>query len=399
MANTGFLAQPLWQSPFRPLYLLGALYCPLLMLLWLTDYTGQTQLAAATPFTLALWHGHEMIFGLFGAIVAGFSLTFLGSWAQIKELAGWRLLLLAILWISARLAIYLAPTGYEWLVAAIDTSFYFIISALVAPLLWRAPNRLYLLALIVFIGIGVGNWVFYQGLLAQDANMAALGLRIALYAIMLKFVSAGAFLTVVFSNNVVPQQGGKTIRFQPVIEGASILSTLFFIASDLLSMSSAWCATAAGSAAVIHLLRLSRWQSWRVRKHPLILIMHLAYLWLIATFLLRALHDWNGLVSMQLWLHAFTAGAMGLMGMSFMTRVVLRHTGRQPQPQSLMVFAFALLFIGALLRMLSHGLGFSQEIVALSGVLWALPFIIYLGLYAGMLWRPSLEKRNLPKVS
>ncbi len=394
--STALSSAPIWKSPFRPLYLLGALYCPVLMILWLGGYFGFS-LGPNAVYSANLWHGHEMVFGFFGAIVAGFTLTFLGSWAQTEEISGWRLMLLALLWVLGRLAFYFSSQLPELLVLAVDSSLYLVISIMVTPRLWAAPNRVYLAALIIFMGICLGNILFHWGIIQQNPELTALGLRTAIYAIMIKFVVAGAFLAVVFTNNILPERGIEEIRFNPTIEFLSILSVAFFILSDLLTMSSDWRLTASLSALLIHSLRFARWHTWQIRKYPIILIMHMAYLWLLATFALRALYDYNQIISNHLWLHAFTAGALGLMGISFMTRVVLRHTGRTLQPSPLLVVCYGLIFIAAILRIWAYLFQFNLQLMLFSAVLWTIPFTVYLFLYSHMLWQPSLEKRKLPK--
>jgi len=366
------------------------------MLLWLASYTGIIE-GVSPGYSISLWHGHEMVFGFFGAIVAGFTLTFLGSWAQTEEISGGRLALIATLWLLGRLAFYFSTLLPEILVMLLDASLYFVIALMVAPRLWAAPNPVYLTALIIFGGIGLGNLLFHLGIMQSDLALAALGLRTAVYAIMIKFVVAGAFLTVVFTNNILPDQGIKEITFNPVIEALAVLSLVGFILTDLLAMSSTWCFAAAAFACLVHAIRFARWHSWQVRRHPIILIMHLAYLWLIASFALRAAHDFNESISTQLWLHAFTVGAMGLMGISFMTRVVLRHTGRHLVANPVIVVGYALIFIAAVMRLFAYLFGFNSQLIILSALLWSIPFVVYLVLYSPMLWQPSLPKQKMPK--
>lgn len=394
--TAGMLSAPVWNSPFRPFYLLGSIYCPLLMLMWLASYTG-TVSGIDPGYSLSLWHGHEMVFGFFGAIVAGFSLTFIGSWAQTEEISGGRLLILALLWLLGRLAFYFSASLPPLLVMLTDAGLYFAICLMVLPGLCASPNKIYLGMLIIFAGICVGNLLFHWGVMQQDMELASLGLRAGTYAIMIKFVAVGAFLIVVFTNNILPDQGVAEIKFNPLIELLSIITLVFFILSDLLGLDSGWRFAASVGAFVIHSIRFARWHTWQVRRYPIILIMHLAYIWLLLTFILRAIQDLNGALSTQLWLHAFTAGALGLMGISFMTRVVLRHTGRQLKPSPIIVTCYALIFVAAVLRLWAYLFGFDATLMIVSAILWTVPFAVYFLLYSTMLWQPSLPKRELSK--
>jgi uncharacterized protein involved in response to NO len=99
---------PILSSAFRPFYLLGALYAPLLTAAWLGAYLGLWDVpSVGTP--LRLWHGHEMLFGLAAAIIVGIVLTALPSWAGTEEIRGGRLALLVLIWLAGRLAFWAAP--------------------------------------------------------------------------------------------------------------------------------------------------------------------------------------------------------------------------------------------------------------------------------------------------
>ena len=58
---------------FRPLFLAGAFYAGLSILLWLPVFYGE--LAVVSTFAPRDWHIHEMLYGYVPAIVTGFLLT------------------------------------------------------------------------------------------------------------------------------------------------------------------------------------------------------------------------------------------------------------------------------------------------------------------------------------
>lgn len=103
-ASLSLFATPLWSAGFRPFYLLGTAYGLLLMLSWLAAFAGLW----APAYPLRLWHAHEMIFGFAGAIVSGFVLTALPSWAGTREIRGGALALLTAAWLAGRIALWLA---------------------------------------------------------------------------------------------------------------------------------------------------------------------------------------------------------------------------------------------------------------------------------------------------
>lgn len=232
----------------------------------------------------------------------------------------------------------------------------------------------------------------------NDAELASLGLRTGAYAIMIKMVVAGAFLAVVFTNNVLSDKNLKEIRLNPAIEILTVLSLAAFIASDLFQWNAEWRGVTAIAAVLIHSARWFRWKTRHIMNYPIILIMHLAYLWLIAAFVFRAIHDLSGNMPTHLWLHVFTVGALGLMGISFMTRVALRHTGRHLKVPALIVICYGLIFVAALMRVWAYLFSFDLQLMIGSAVLWTIPFVVYLVLYGKFLWQPSLAKKKASRI-
>ena len=98
---------PLWASAFRPFYLLGSAYAPLLAAIWLAAWFGLLPTPGGMP--LKLLHGHEFVFGFAAAIILGIVVTALPSWAGTDEVAGGRLAVLVALWIAGRAAFWLSP--------------------------------------------------------------------------------------------------------------------------------------------------------------------------------------------------------------------------------------------------------------------------------------------------
>jgi uncharacterized protein involved in response to NO len=139
-------------------------------------------------------------------------------------------------------------------------------------------------------------------------------------------------------------------------------------------------------------VRLARWHGLAVRDQPLLWAMHLGYAWLVAAFALRAAADLAGAPAPDLALHAFTVGAFGMMKLSLMTRVALRHTGRPLRPAPAMVAAFALIGVAALLRVAGAGSG---ALLVASALLWGGGLALYLAVHGAMLLRPSLPRGAL----
>jgi uncharacterized protein involved in response to NO len=391
MAAASFTA-PLWASAFRPFYLAGALYAPLAMV------GGAGALAQAVDLPSAgiapsLWHAHEMIFGFAVAIIVGTVLTALPSWAGTEEIAGRRLALLAALWLAGRLAFWLAPWLPPWSVALADVLLLPVLCALLLPQLARVRDRRYLWLLPVLLALAAAGIAFHLCLLSGDAAGALRALHGAVYVVMLLFVLKGGVLTPVFTATALRELGrGDLPPFRIALEVAAAGSVVLLALLDLGGAPRPWVGAAAAAAALVHALRTARWRGWRVADQPLLAAMHLGFAWLIAALALHAAGSLTDLVPAEAWLHAFTVGALGMMMLGLMTRVVLRHTGRPLAAPPATRLALLLAFVAALLRLAAtvHGLG--SVVVALAAVLWAAAFLLYLGRFGAYLAGASLPR-------
>lgn len=382
----------LLSSAFRPFYFLGTLYAPLLVVAWLGAYLGAWEgPAAGTP--LRWWHGHELLFGFAAAIIVGIVLTALPSWAGTEEIRDGRLALLVLLWLAGRIGFWAAA----WLPAAVpamlDLLLFPAVFLMLAPQLARAANRLYLLLLPILLALAAANAAYHYGLLAADERLAGLGLRGALYAIIVLYVLKGGVLTPIFSGNALRETGrGDQAPFNLELEMLAVGVVLLLAALDLSAAPSILTGLAALACALVHAARTLRWQGWLLHDVPLVFVMHLGFAWLIFAFLLKAVAELGGPVPEAAWVHAFTVGSLGLMMLGLMTRVSLRHTGRPLVVPGAMKMAWGMMFAAALIRLAAtvHGLG--AWAVALAAVLWGLTFALYFLRFAAILLRPSLPR-------
>jgi uncharacterized protein involved in response to NO len=381
-SSSDFFSAPLWRSAFRPFYLLGASYGALFMLAWLGAY-AELWPALSPGMPLRFWHGHEIVFGFAGAIITGIVLTALPTWTGTEEIKDGRLALLAALWLAGRIAVWLAPWLPLAAVAAFDCALFPAVALMVVPQLLRAKNRLYLLLLPVLAGLFAANVAFHLG-------SASFGLRLAIYSIMLLFVLKGGVLIPVFTGNALREKkrGDRILPWfaLDVLAAASIVA---LAGADLAALPSRWTGLAAAAACIVHALRLARWRAWLVMDEPLLFVMHLGYAWLVVALGLKAAAGLAGAVPEAAWLHAFTVGALGMMMMGLMTRVVLRHTGRALVLPPAIAAAFALMFAASVLRVSATLFDLGPTFVATSALLWIAPFLVYLALFGAMLLRPS----------
>ena len=395
-STSGMFSAPLWHSPFRPFYLLGVLYGLGVMGVWVLVTVGAVDISLPLN-SLSLWHGHEMIFGFSGAVVAGFILTALPGWAGTAEIRGGRLAFLVLLWLLGRIAVYSGGIMSPYMVMILDSSLYFAATLMVLPGLLAAENKLYLALIPILLMLCLGNVIFHVSLMGGDLVRASWGIEIGLMAIAAKFILAGGFLAATFTGNALRQKGGPELTISPPLEYISALSLVLFIWAVLFDLPDGLAASFAFFMAVVQTVRLLRWRTWLILDAPLVLIMHLAYLWFIIAAVLFGLSRLLDTVGSHVWLHALTVGALSLMMLSLITRVALRHTGRSLVPSKAMLLSFALVFGVAFLReMIAWGL-LPMDWLPVTAVIWWVSFALYFGLHGLLMTRPSLPKRPGPK--
>ena len=85
-------------------------------------------------------------------------------------------------------------------------------------------------------------------------------------------------------------------------------------------------------------------------------------------------------------LHAWTAGAVGLMTLAVMTRATLGHTGRPLAATPVTQAIYACVFVAAVLRIAAALTG-SMEMLEAGGALWIVGFVGFAVAYAPLLAR------------
>lgn len=386
------LLAPVWSSAFRPFYLLGALYAPLLVAGWLGAYLGYWGKSHDADL-LRLLHGHEFIYGFSAAIISGIVLTALPSWAGTEEIRDGRLILLVVLWLAGRVVFWASPWLPALFTALTDCLLFPVMFLMLLPQLLRAKNPLYLLLLPIIFALATANLLYHHAAAMADAGQAWFALRLAIYAVIVLYVLKGGVLAPIFTGNALREAGrGELPPVSMPLEIAAVSAVLLLAALDLTSAPPEWTGFSALACTLLHGWRTARWQGWRVANVPLVVIMHMGFAWLVLAFALKAASQLTGSIPETAWLHAFTVGGLGLMMLGLMTRVSLRHTGRPMIVSRAMRLAFTLMFIAALLRLAAGVHDFGKAAIGASALLWATSFSIYFLAFARILLTSSVPR-------
>jgi uncharacterized protein involved in response to NO len=337
---------PLLANGFRPFFLLGSVYAALAILVWLPAFYGEITLNSA--FAPRDWHVHEMLYGYLPAVITGFLFTAIPNWTGRLPLQGTPLLVLVIVWLAGRFAVtFSAGTG--WLVAMlIDSSFLLLVAAAAAREILAGRNWRNLNVVVLVLLLLAGNVAFH--LEAHFHGAADSGIRVGIAVVVLLISLIGGRIIPSFTRNwLVRENPGRLPapfgRFDIIVVAIGALALMGWIVSP----GSHFTGTTLAIAGVLHLVRLARWAGDRTWRERLLLILHIGYAFVPIGFLFNAASAF-GLVVPSAGVHAWMAGAAGIMTLAVMSRATLGHTGQQLTASATTQAIYVAIIVAALSR-------------------------------------------------
>lgn len=386
-----------WTGPavlsfgFRPFFLCGAVYAAGLIAVWVPWFLGFLSLDMAVP--PVAWHAHELLFGYVPAVVAGFLLTSVPNWTGRLPVAGWPLAALFAAWTVGRLGMAGSAALGPLATALVTLLFPVALAAVVGQEIvagknWR--NLKVLGVLSVLIGAQtLFHWELWR--FGQGTH----GARLAVAATVTLIMLVGGRLIPSFTGNWLKKRRAARLpapfsRFDKVAVGLGILALAVWVVRDDGFLDERLTGALLLAAGVAQAARLARWQPHRTLGEPLVLILHTAYAFIPAGFLLAG---WASLAGGAAYgsaaLHAWTAGAIGGMTLAVMTRATLGHTGRALAASWPTVALYAAVTVAAVARIAAaldpqH----TMLLMPLAGAAWVAAFLIFGVVYGRMLLAP-----------
>lgn len=375
---------------FRPFFIAAGLFSVISMFLWWLVYSMGLSIPLQ-GLSLYHWHAHEMIYGFGMAVVAGFLLTAVRNWTGVHTLQYKPLMLLVMLWLSARLCLLL---GTQWiqLAAVFDLLFNLgLFAGVIHPVLrvrqWKQMgimskvlllavfNSLFYLGVLGVLELGV-YWGVYGGLFLLLALILTMGRRV-----MPSFIENGVGYPVKLKNS-------------RLLDISSLLLFLTLSISETFMLDKQLSSVCGGILFLVSLFRLYNWYTPGTWRAPLLWGLYLAFAFFTLGFLLFALIPYIDLVYRSLALHAFAVGGIGLITVSMMSRVTLGHTGRDVrQPSKWIAVAQILLVLGGIVRVLLPIL--APELypawIIISQGLWIAAFTLFMWANVINLIRPRID--------
>jgi len=368
---------------FRPFFFAAGLWAALGILFWLPLYTGA--LSFRSGFSPLDWHIHEMLYGYVAAAVAGFLLTAIPNWTGRLPVSGWPLGLLALLWFAGRVAILTSGEIGGIVAAVVDVGFLATLAAVAAREIVAGKNWRNLRVLIVLGVLILGNVVFHAEVLSTGA--ADYGIRIAIAAVILLIALIGGRIVPSFTNNWLTRNNPGRLpvpfaRFDAAALAVSALALAAWIAAPAHALTGALFV----AAGLMQAVRLARWAGDRTLADRLVLVLHVGYAFVPLGFLLIGASVFLDDVPASAGMHAWTAGAIGLMTLAVMTRATLGHTGQPLQAGPATQAIYGMVLAAALMRIVAAFMG-SIVLIEYAGFFWIAAFVLFVLLYGPLLAR------------
>ncbi len=364
---------------FRPFFLAAGIWAVLAMALWIGALI--LALPIGGSYGGAAWHAHEMLFGYTSAALAGFLLTAIPNWTGRLPVSGAPLAFLFLVWFAGRLALISPDSiGLIWAIALdiafLPLLFVICLREVIAGKKWRD-----LKVLVCVLALACANAGFHVLILTQDDPALASRLAVSAYIMLIGII--GGRVVPSFTRNWLARRHVTSLpapydRLDTFALLSGLVALAFFIAIPDHWGTSLACLV----AALLHAVRLKRWQGWQTGEERLVLVLHLAYAAIPLGFVAVALVPF-GLLDPASALHVFTVGAIGLMTLAIMSRATRGHTGLPLTAPLLTATSYGLLVIGAVLRpaaMLASD--HYMTLISLSGLCWIVAFTLYLVEYA-----------------
>lgn len=379
---------PFLRGGFRPFFFGAAVWAVIAIALWLCVLSGEIVLPSR--FVGVAWHRHEMLFGFVGAVVSGFLLTAIPNWTGRLPIAGKPLLSLFGLWAAARLVVLFSEVVGFWSAATLDVGLFVVLALLATREVLASKNRNMPIVALVF-AFGLADAADYAG--SAGVIAADIGWRAAIALVILMISMIGGRIIPSFTRNwMVKKSALEKLPRQPqpldlLVIASTAAALLFWIIFSRNRLTGMILLLASAAQA----LRLSRWGGLRTMSDPLVLVLHLGYVWIPIGLFLLGLSIAGIDIPESAGVHALTAGGMTTMILAVMSRASLGHTARELKASPMTVGAYAFVTSGALVRVAaSLSIGAYSVMIDLAGLLWGSALLLFLIVYQPVLWRPRL---------
>lgn len=383
---------PFFRLAFRPFFLLPALFSILAVIVWISVLRGNYQWVGILPVNI--WHGHEMVFGFSATIAIGFLLTAAQTWTGIRSINSWKLAVVVLLWIIARLALFSNTLWLQYLAILCEALWWLACISYLGYMVIKSNNRknlIFVPLLTIMMVLDIAN------LVSAFVGEIALAIHLSYAAVMMMTT-----VVTIIGGRVIPFFTLRALNI-PVIESNKLverivavmmaLTLVSFISSYFFPIKILTACFFIGTG-LTQILRTLRWQTVKTFKTPLLWSLHLSYLNMGVGFIVIGLSYFMVDINFSSAMHIVTIGTIGTMIIAMMSRVSLGHTGRALKVNLWISLSFLLLLKSMLFRVLFPVLGWLEIGYLIAAISWCLGFTIYLLNYTPLLLRARPDGRS-----
>ena len=374
---------------FRPFFSAAGISAVLLLAAWLGIWSGA--FGVSSYYGPIPWHSHEMLFGYIVAVIAGFLLTAVRNWTGVNTPNGKPLMLLTMLWLTARILPTMGEMVPGVVIALVDLAFLPALALAIKPALWQGKMKINRIFVPLLLIMAIANLLTHLQFLGISSTYSR-GVDSMMYIIILLIVLISGRVMPFFTEAALPDaKVNRNQRWETVSSAA--LGILILVQ---MIYPHPWLAGPLTLIIAITLmLRAIGWHDRRVWSTPILWVLYTGMFWIIIGFMLKTLAA-AGMVNTNLATHAFTVGGIGTLTLGMMSRITLGHTGRLMQPPRSIEISFILINIGAALRVLAPILMPEkyQMWIHLSGGVWILCFLLFCLAYVPMLIKPRADGKE-----
>lgn len=358
---------------FRPFFILVALIAVFNPVFWVLFYSGKIQFTLHNVSPL-FWHGHEMIFGFSGAMIAGFILTASAHWTNSKPYSGMALFGLLSIWLIERLSFFL-PIEKD-ILFGLSNLFLPVLALMVLAKLYGFAKQKYVFVPILLVLTSAKLFHSWGYLFGSD-SLELLGKELATGVLRL--------IVLLIAGRVIPFFTSKKLDLKIVVPPWLNLLSLLSVALLIIpweQVLSNWIAVPILALAIFsNILRQVKWRPEKTIRVPILFILHIGIAFISLNLISELLAIYFPMVGMaHVPLHILMAAGVGTVGIGIMSRVSLGHTGRVIVADRWVCLAYLLIVLGGLLRAGGPILfsSFYLNSLIMSAALWSGGFLIFL---------------------
>lgn len=366
---------------FRPFYTVAVLYGALAILMW-----GPLGFLGSNELPSFLWHAHEMIWGYTGAVIVGFFLTAVATWTGQKPLQGLPLILLVLLWLLARVAIYL-PNGtlYSGILGSLFYAGATIALAIPIIVSHNSRNFIAVLALGLF---GLTHLWFHLSIFHKVSLPSLYALQTGLLMVAGIIGLIGMRIIPFFTSRALHTPAISSPK--PIMLSALVIPMIMTVLM-LAQTASVIIAILGLITMLINLIQLMRWYQAGVAKTPLLWILYAGYAATALGVGLLGVSYAYAPALLSAATHLISVGGIGLLTLGMMARTALGHTGRAMILPRLLLPAFWLMVAALVIRLIAAIASEQTWLLSASAICFAVALLLYAYRYLPWLISPRAD--------